>query len=156
MWKLKPSPKAIKATEKYVASLGRKREELTEEQWQLMANYIQNRRVAIPILIILGLISISFAFMYYHIGQDYIEDILPNRAINVTFEENSKKISISSEKIQRHLSYAKECFMKVGFNISLILFILMFVIGSLTLVRIQNKKTHRILLSKTVTTESGT
>jgi hypothetical protein len=31
MWKKNASPKVLKATEKYIASIGRKREELTEE-----------------------------------------------------------------------------------------------------------------------------
>lgn len=39
MPKKQVSPRILKATEKYVASLGRKREELTEEQWTFMVNY---------------------------------------------------------------------------------------------------------------------
>ena len=86
MWKMQVSPRTLKAAEKYIASIGKKREELTEEQWNLMVHYVEGRRIGIPLLIFSGLICAVFSIMYYHLGQGFVEDIFPHQVVEISFE----------------------------------------------------------------------
>jgi hypothetical protein len=149
MWKLKPSPRTIKATEKYIFSLGRKREELTEEQWNLMVHYVQGLRFAIPILLFLELFSVFFAFEYCRLGQKFTNDALFSQSavVKMMFKDPSKSISLSQEDVPI-LNHAREYFILAGMNIMLVINFFILIIFSLTLTRQQNKKTHRILLSR--------
>jgi len=148
MWKLKPSPRVLKAAEKYVTSLGRKREELTDEQWNLMVKYTQGRRLGIPFLIFFGLVCAIFTATYYQHGQKFAKDILPSQVITITYEDQRESIYISPEKMRKYLNYATNCYMNAGMQLMLTIQFLIFFVGSVTLSKTMNIKTHRILLSR--------
>jgi len=154
MWKKQVSPRTLKAAEKYIASVGRKREELTEEQWNLMVNYVKTRRLGLPLLIFCGLICAVFTLVFYHLGQGFVEELLPHQVVKISFDDQRESISISPEEMRRHLSYATECYMLAGMQFMLALDFLIFVFGGLTIVWKQNRKTHMVLLSRPTSTES--
>ena len=142
----------LKATERYVASIGRKREELTEEQWNLMVHYVEGRRIAIPFLIIIVLFCTSMTFLFWYLGHKYLTGAIPNHTVQIMIENQSKTISLSPKEIREYFDYLAGCYMNAGVNLMLAFFALIFVVGSITFARRQNKTTHRILLSRPNTT----
>ncbi|MGA2070927.1 MAG: hypothetical protein ABSG97_06220 [Sedimentisphaerales bacterium] len=154
MWKIKTSPKVLKATDKYIASIGRKREELTEEQWNLMVNYIKTRRLAIPSLIFFGLICAIFTLMYYHLGHKYLTMAIPHHTVTISFEGQQEPITLSPEEIRKYSTYVTDCYMMAGTQLMLAFESLIFIVISLTITRIYARKGHIILLSRPTSTES--
>ena len=149
---MRTTPRILKATEKYIASLGRKREELTEEQWNFMINYVKTRRVAIPFLVVCGLISLGMTFMYWHQGHKYVTEVIPHHTITVSFNDQNEQITLMPDEIRKYLNYITDRYMMAGTQFVLAYCLLIFFVISLTLVRIQNRKMHRILLSRPNTT----
>ena len=155
MWKMKPSPKVLKATEEYVTSLGRKREDLTEEQWKLMVNYINTRRISSPILLIFCLVSVCMMFVSWHLGHKYITKVIPHHTITVSFNDQKKSIPLTPEEIGQYLNYITERYSTVGAHLVLAVVLLTFIILNVTVIKRTNGKNHRILLSRPAATESG-
>jgi hypothetical protein len=153
MWKLKISPKVIRATEKYIASIGIKREELTEEQWNLLLDYVKNRRIVIPIFVLIMLFCSSMTFLFWHLGHKCLTGAITNHTVQIATDNQREPISLSPEEIREYFDYLAGCYMNAGINFMLAFYTLIFLIGSITLVRIQNRKTHRILLSRPNTKE---
>jgi hypothetical protein len=151
---MRTTPGIIKTTEKYIASLGRKREELTGEQWDFMINYIKTRRFAVPVLLIFGLFSIGMAFLYWHQGQKYFIQVIPNHSVKVSFDDQKEPLSLTPEEIRNYLEHMRDIYIMVGMKFVLSIFLIIFIIGSITLIRWQNRKTHKILLSRPLVIES--
>lgn len=148
MWKLKVSPRVLKATEKYIASLGRKREELTEEQWKFILNYIKGRRVVIPILVVFGLFCVGMTILYWNSGHKTVARAIPHDTVKISVNNQKDTISLSPEEIRQYLDYVTDCYMNAGVQIMLGFQLLVFAFLSATLARIHNRKMHRILLSR--------
>ncbi|MFH1370103.1 MAG: hypothetical protein ABII09_02290 [Planctomycetota bacterium] len=119
---------------------------MTEEQWNLMLNYIKARRIGIPFLLLFALLSMCFACKYWQLGNKYLTKAVLHQNI-VTSPDNQKElISLSPEEIKyhfKHLSYFYamgwgQCLLSVQF--------LTFFVISVTFGKLQ--KTHRILLSR--------
>jgi hypothetical protein len=147
---MRTTPGIIKATEKYIASLGRKREELTEEQWDFMVNCIKTRRIVIPLFIIMALLCIITIFRAWYLGHECFAKAIPHNTIMISFEDKSEPISLSPKEIRDYFSYTINRYMGAfgGFLLFInVLTYLMIIIGI--------KKTHRILLSRPATTESA-
>jgi len=150
---MRTTPKILKATERYVISIGRKREELTEEQWNFMVNYIKACRISILSLAIIGIINVAFTLMYFYFGQGFAKGVLPPEVVTISFEEQGKSVSFSPEEMRRYLNRATDCYLNAGMGSMLSIFFLTFFIGNFTFIRVMNRKTHRILLSRPIATE---
>jgi hypothetical protein len=148
MWKLKISPKVIETTEKYIASIGIKREGLTEDQWNLLLNYVEHRRIVIPIFVLMVLFCSSMTFLFWHLGHKYLTGAIPNHTVQIVIDNQREPISLSPEEIRKYFDYLAGCYMNAGANFMLAFYTLSFLVGSITLIRIQNRKMHRILLSR--------
>ena len=151
MWKLKPSPRTLKATEKYIASIGRKREELTEEQWNLMVNYVKCRRISIPFFLIFFLVSTALMIANWYLGRKYVKKVIPEQSVKVIFNEQKEQTIISPEEIRNYLSYVNERYFMTGSQYIFAIGFLVIFILNVTLIRMTNRKTHRILLSRSST-----
>lgn len=151
MWKMQVSPRTLKATEQYIATLGRKREELTEEQWNFLIKYIEGRRIAIPLFLIMCLLFACMTFIDWNRGHKYFVRAIPHHTVKVLLEDQQEPISLSPEEIRVYFNYVVHHYMMAwsGFLlVSIFLtFFCMMIIGG-------NKKAHRILLSRPVTTET--
>jgi len=145
---MKTSPRVLKATEKYIASLGRKREELTEEQWNLMVRYVKNRRIAIPFLLFSVIFCIGTTFAYWYQGHKYYTKVIPHQTVKISFDDQRESLSLSLEEIRRYLSNMADCYMMVGMSFLLAVLVLHIFIGSVTFTKMMNRKSHRILLSR--------
>jgi membrane-associated protease RseP (regulator of RpoE activity) len=77
MSKKKISPKVHQSAERYLASLDSSRELLTNEQWDIIVNYVKAQRMKVPILLILGVIQLCLAFIYFQRTNKYIASIIP-------------------------------------------------------------------------------
>lgn len=152
MWKKRVSPKVLKATEKYLTSIGRKREELTEEQWNFMVDYIKKRCLIVPILIFFVLFCTVMTYLYWHQGHKYYTKVIPHQTVKISFDDQRESITLSPEEIRRYLRYVTDCYMMAGMQFELTIFMLIFLFGSVMLTKIMNRKTHRILLSRPTTT----
>jgi hypothetical protein len=145
---MRTTPKILKATEKYIASLGRKREELTEEQWNLMLNYIKVRRIAIPFLLFFAMFSIGMTFAYWHQGHKYYTKTIPHQSVKISFDDQKEPITLSPEEVRQYLNYVTNRYMVASCQFLLSIFFLTSFIISMTIARTANRKAHRILLSR--------
>jgi hypothetical protein len=150
---MRTTPRIVKATEKYIASIGTKREELTEEQWNFMLNYVKMRHLRIPLLMILGLFCAGMTLAYWHLGHKYFTNALPDNTIKIEFNGQKEAISLSSEEVRKYFSYVTHCYMNAGVQFMLALQFLVFAILGATLTRTTNRKMHRILLYRPSSTE---
>lgn len=145
---MRTSPRILKATEKYVASIGRKREELTEEQWNLLVKHVEARRVANPFLLLAGLFCISMTYLFWHQAHKYVTNIVPNHTITVSFNNQNEPIILTPEEIREYLKYITDGYMLAGMQSMLAFQLLGFAVLSMALTKRTNRKAHRILLSR--------
>jgi len=147
---MRTSPRVLKVTEKYIASIGRKREELTEEQWNLMVYYVEGRRIAIPFFVVMVLFWISTTFLYWQGGHKYLTKVIPHCAVTISFEDQREPISLSPEEIRECFRYVIQHYTMAwgGFLLAVI-----FSTFLVFIVTIGNRKAHRILLSRPTATE---
>jgi hypothetical protein len=148
MWKLQVSPRTLKAAEKYIASLGRKREELTEEQWNLMVRYVEGRRIAIPFLLMMCLLLAGMTFVNWHRGHKYFTKAIPNNTVTISFEDKSEPISLSPKEVRDYFDYTIHLYMMAwgGFLVATMLLTILICFG------IIGQPGHKILLSRPTTT----
>lgn len=145
---MRTSPRVLKATNKYIASLGRKREDLTEEQWNLMLKYIKARRIGMPFLLFFALLSIFFAYKYWQLSNKYLTKVILNPRIEASSNQQDESILMKTEEIRYHFKRFAY-FRAMAWGQFLIAnMMLTFFIISLTIVKITNRKTHRTLLSR--------
>jgi len=149
MWKLQISPRTLKAAERYIASIGRKREELTEEQWNLMVHYVEGRRIGIPVLLIACLLLAGMALMHWHFGHKYFIKAIPHHTVTISFEDQQEPISLSPEEIREYFSYVVHRYMMAWGGFLLAGILLTFLVCIVTMGK---GKAHRILLSRPNTT----
>ena len=144
MWKMKTSPKVLKATEKYVTTLGIKREELTEEQWNLMVKYVEVRRIGVPFLLFFAVFSIGMTFVFLHLGNKYYTKVIPHQTVKISFEDQKEPIALSPEEIRQYLNYVINRYMVAFGQFLLSVSFLTFFVISITIAKTANRKAHRI------------
>jgi cbb3-type cytochrome oxidase subunit 3 len=113
-----------------------------------MVNYIKTRRLAIPLLIFVGLFSAVMTFAFWHLGHKYVTKAIPHHTVTISFDDKREFISLSPEEIRQYFNYVTDCYMNAGMNFMLTVFMLIFFIGGMTIARITNRKAHRTLLSR--------
>jgi len=106
----KISPKVQQATEKYLASLGSSRDQLTEKQWQTIANYIRAQRMKVLFFLIFGIIFACVSFWAYQLGNKGATLTIPNEADEVIFV--SKADAASTEPLKAE--HIRNCVQRVG------------------------------------------
>jgi hypothetical protein len=105
-------------------------------------------------LIFIMLFCSTMTFIYWHLGHKYFTKAIPNDTVTISFNGQKETLSLSPEDIRKYFDYVKDCYMNAGMGFMLAFYALIFVIGSVTLVRTQNRKMHRILLSRPTETEA--
>ena len=146
---MRTSPRVLKATNKYITSLGRKREELTEEQWNLMLNYIKARRIGIPFLLFFVVFWIGTTFTYWYQGHKYYTKIIPNQTVRISFDDQKEAVTFSPKEIQRYLSNVIHCYVMAFSGFLMAVMFLTYFIIILTIFKKSNRKAHAVLLSRT-------
>ncbi|MBN1795304.1 MAG: hypothetical protein JW804_01395 [Sedimentisphaerales bacterium] len=139
------SEKFDKAAENYVASLGLSRENLTDDQWNIIRKQIKTQRLAFPFLIIVIVICFIFGCLYLNMWKKYKKiHISTISSIMETPEEseNFLKSKDFSESMNTLSYLASQVAMQ--FTIGFVFFIN--VILNITLVRKERKKIFKILL----------
>lgn len=145
---MRTTPRVLKATEKYIASIGKRREELTEEQWNLMLNYIKGRRISIPLLIIVALILISSSFWYWHLGHKYFTNAIPSNSVTISFVDQQEPISLSPKEIKEYFNRVIQCYAMAWGGFLVVSMLLTFLICFVII----GHPAHRILLFRPTTT----
>ena len=93
----KISPKVQLAAEKYLASLGSSKEQLTDKQWEIVVNYMKFRRTANLTIIgslLFGVFIACSSFWALNCGKKAIDSIVPNDTREIVFISKPGETSI--------------------------------------------------------------
>ena len=88
MAKKKISKKVQQAAEKYLDSLGSSREQLSDKQWEVFANYVKSRRMVVLIVTLslgVGIFSARFSLRAFQRGNEEIASLIPEEVQKVVF-----------------------------------------------------------------------
>ena len=111
MAKKKISPKVQHAAEKYLASLGSSREQLTDKQWEVFVNYVKVQRsfkTCMPIILLLAIICAYFTFFGFQKTNKLITRVVPDEVIYVTKEASESPISLEPDIIKGYLERVRD------------------------------------------------
>jgi hypothetical protein len=116
MFKRKISKKAQKAAEKYLHSLGSSREQLTDKQWNVVANYSKKQRLIVPSLLLCGVLSAGLSFWTFQLSNKAVSSIIPSETTKVVFvfKANEEFMSQKSSSFCRRVSAATQLYWYVG------------------------------------------
>jgi hypothetical protein len=88
MAKRKISQKTQQTAEKYLVSLGSSREQLSDKQWEVFANYVKSRRMLVLIVTLslgAGIFSGRFSLRAFQRGNEEIALLIPEEVQKVVF-----------------------------------------------------------------------
>lgn len=103
MSKKKISPKIQQAAEKYLASLGSSREQLTDKQWETLAAHIKlqrNRKIGRIVFLLFGIIFASLTVWVFCITKERIQFYVPDDTISIQMYGQEPVISLEPEQIE--------------------------------------------------------
>jgi hypothetical protein len=136
----KISPKIQLAAEKYLTSLGSSREQLTDKQWEIIANYVKTRRMKVPILLTGGIFCACMGFLYSWYAKNHIANILPDEAVFVSKANKESAITLKPDDIKEHIDYLTHAYFMAGSLFILTVFMLGAVSICIPLMRRGNRK----------------
>jgi len=143
MFKRNPSPKVRQATEKYLASLGSSREQLTDKQWHIIARHVKSQRLIKPIVLcclILGLALMGITLFYNRWAAYEIERVTPNHPIDLRELGDDGTIRVFPQEIKDYLELLSSMSFHTGPAFVLGVFLLVAVFTVPLLIR-RNRKT---------------
>jgi len=134
MAKKKISLKVQQTAEKYLASLGSSREQLTDKQWETVANYVKSRpiaKLAIIFLLIFGVINACLSFWTFQLGKKGMVSIMPNETGQVIFvsKAGEKSASLSRDYMNNYIKTVTDLYWQCGssFTLAISLFALVLI-----------------------------
>ena len=106
MFKKGPSPKVQQAAEKYLASLGSSRRQLTDEQWHIITKQVKSQRMVWPTILcclILGIALIGITIFYCRWAGYQIERATPDHPVYLREAGEGGTIQLSPQEIKDYL-----------------------------------------------------
>lgn len=140
MAKKKISPKVQKAAKKYLVSLGSSREQLTDKQWQIIANYMKTERKKVPILLVFGVVWACMCFLCFRYAKNHIARIVPNEVVFVSKADKESTITLKPDDIKEHIDYLRDAYFNAGSLFVLTVFMFTSVFITIPLMRRANRK----------------
>ncbi len=136
MTKKKISPKAQQAAEKYLGSLGSSRTNLTDKQWEIIANYVKTEKMKMPVLLVFGIICAGLSFWAFWLGEKGMASIIPEKAHLITFVSKTGEEStpVNPDEFKNYMKAVIGLYWKCGssFILAIFCFVSAFIIIPLT------------------------
>ncbi len=147
MGKRKISKKVEQAAEKYLGSLGSSRTDLTNKQWEIIANYVKTERMKVPILLVFGVIFACLGFLYLQRAKSHIAYVVPDEVIFISKAGQEPSIPLKPDDIKEHIDYFTHGYFMTGSLFILTVFFFTFVFITIPLTRRGNKRMFEAFIS---------
>ncbi|MHC4157967.1 MAG: hypothetical protein ACYSSO_02705 [Planctomycetota bacterium] len=152
MTRKKISQKIQQAAEKYLASHGSSREQLTDKQWEVFANYVKSRRMVVLFVTLSLAISIFNAYLSllaFQLGNQGVSSMIPSEAERVIFiSKAGEEISSSVPSLLKlNAKYAGLAYWLSGLFLITAIFFFLQLLSYILLDRRNMKKTIDAFIS---------
>ncbi|MDD5327861.1 MAG: hypothetical protein PHY02_08630 [Phycisphaerae bacterium] len=142
MARKKISPRIQQAAEKYLDSIGASKADLSDKQWEIVADYVKAQRMVVPLLLIIGIISIGVSIWSFRLGEKGMASIIPEKAHLIKFisKTGEESTPVNPDEIKNYTEVIMGLYWKCGSFFMLAGFCFMFAFVNVPLNRRRNKR----------------
>ena len=123
----KISPEIQHVAEKYLASLGSSRWQLTYEQWRVVTRHIKYRRVRglwMFICLCLAVLLLWSGFRTYRHAHGFLSEVLPVKSVRIYQGDRETLVEPQVQEIQNYINLSLKYGAKIGYYCLMGLFFL--------------------------------
>lgn len=113
----KISPEIQHAAEKYLATLGSSRQQLTDEQWRVVIKHIKNRRMrglCMFIFLCLAVLLLWLGFRAYRSAHYFLPEVLPVESVRIYQGDSETLVEPQVQEIQNYINLSLKYGVKLG------------------------------------------